>query len=80
MIPDELDARLRLEARRRDASIAEVAREALEGYLRASGKGGRLSFFGVGEGRPRDVARRVDEFVGKAIAGRRPARAPRAHR
>jgi len=33
MLPDEVDARLRLEARRRGTSIAEVAREAIEKEL-----------------------------------------------
>jgi hypothetical protein len=35
-------------------------------------KVGRLSFFAIGEGDPPDAARRVDEFVGRAIDRRHP--------
>ncbi len=37
-IPDELDARLRNEAKRRGATISEVTREALEAHLGAGSK------------------------------------------
>jgi hypothetical protein len=70
MLPEDLDARLRREARRRGVSIADVAREALEGYLPEPPRSGRLGFFAAGDGEPRDVSERVDEFVGKAIARR----------
>ena len=33
MLPDDIDDRLRLEARRRGTSIAEIAREAIEAQL-----------------------------------------------
>jgi hypothetical protein len=36
-------------------------------------KVGRLPFFSIGEGGPPDAARRVDEFVGRAIDRRHPA-------
>lgn len=36
MLPDGLDARLRLESRRTGASIADIAREALERHLPAT--------------------------------------------
>src|SRR5579875_1539211 len=52
MLPDDVDARLRLEARRRGQSIAQVAREAIERELPAPGDG-RLGFFAVGDGSPR---------------------------
>lgn len=70
MFPDEVDARLRLEAIRRGVPIAEVVREAVEHYLPAPERGQPLSFFVVGEGGPPDVSERVDEYVRRAI--RRP--------
>lgn len=71
MLPEDVDARLRYEARRRGVSIADVAREAIEQHLPAPAQAGRLGFFGVGAGSPADVSERVDEFVGKAVARRR---------
>jgi hypothetical protein len=74
MLPDDVDARLRLEARRRGSSIADVAREAIERQLPQPSADGRLSFFSVGEGSPADVSERVDEFVAKAVGRRRSGR------
>lgn len=71
MLPEDLDATIRLEARRRGVSIADVAREAIEQHLRSSTPSGRLGFFAVGEGGPPDASERVDELVGKAIGRRR---------
>ena len=74
MLPDDLDARLRLEARRRGVSVAHVAREAIERELprRADGS---LSFFAVGEGSPRDASERVDGVpVAKSVRRRRAGR------
>lgn len=75
MLPDEVDARLRLEARRRGSSIADVAREAIERQLPPASTEGELSFFSIGEGSPRDASERVDELVGKAVARRKSGRA-----
>jgi Ribbon-helix-helix protein, copG family len=74
MLPDEVDARLRLEARRRGSSIADVAREAIDRQLPHPSADGRLSFFSVGEGSRADVSERVEEFVGKAVARRKSGR------
>ena len=73
MLPDDVDARLRLEARRRGQSIAQVAREAIERELPAPADG-RLGFFAVGDGSPRDASERVDELVADGIRRRRGAR------
>jgi hypothetical protein len=69
ILSDELDARLRFEARRRGVGIAEVVRDALERQIPGpSPEGGSpLSFFAIGEGGPPDASERVDEYVGKAI-------------
>jgi hypothetical protein len=72
MLPDDVDARLRLEARRRGVSVAQVAREAIERELPPQ-TGGHLSFFAVGDGSPSDASERVDELVAKGV-GRRRAR------
>lgn len=73
MLPDELDARIRLEARRRGVSIADVAREAIEQHVAGAVPTGRLGFFAIGEGSPVDGSERIDELVGQAIARRRPS-------
>lgn len=74
IVPDDLDAQLRFEASRRGISIAEVARQALEAYLKPQLGRGRLSFFAVADGEPDDVSERVDEYVAKAIKRRRSRR------
>ena len=74
MLPEDVDSRLRYEARRRGVSIADVVREAIEEHLPAPPESGRLSFFGVGTGSPADVSERVDEYVGKAVARHRNTR------
>lgn len=70
MLPEDVDARLRREARRRGGSIADVAREAIEEYLPEPPRPGPLGFFAVGDGDPPDVSERADEFVSEAIARR----------
>jgi Ribbon-helix-helix protein, copG family len=74
MLPDDIDARLRLEARRRGSSIADVAREAIDRQLPPGPTEGRLSFFSVGDGSPPDASERVDKLVGNAVARRKSAR------
>jgi hypothetical protein len=74
MLPDDVDARLRLEARRRGGSIAAVVREAIERHLPQRSADGHLSFFSVGEGAPADVSERIHEFVSHAVDRRRPTR------
>lgn len=71
MFPDEVEARLRLEARRRGVPIAEVVREAVERHLPAPEAGRPLSFFAIGGGGPPDASERVDEYVGRAVGRRR---------
>ncbi len=71
MLPDELETRLRLEARRRDVSIAEIVREAVELHLPAPEAGQPLSFFAIGEGGPKDASERVDEYVARAVRRQR---------
>jgi len=73
MLPDDVDARLRLEARRRGESIAQVVREAIERELPPPVHG-RLGFFAVGDGSPTDASERVDQLVADGVRGRRHGR------
>lgn len=73
MLPDDLDARLRHEARRRGVSIADVARHAIEDQLPEPPPDGTLSFFAIGAGGPPDASRHVEELVAPAIGRRHPA-------
>jgi hypothetical protein len=67
MLPDETEARLRLEAKRRGVSIAEVVREAVERHLPRREPGQPLSFTAIGESGLPDGSGRVDEIVLEAI-------------
>lgn len=61
-IPDELDARLRHEARRRGTTIADISREALEAYLGSSTRR-RLGAAGAGRSGRSDVSDRIEEIL-----------------
>ena len=65
MLPDDMAARLRYEARRRGASTAQLVREAVDRYLPSTERR-TLSFFALGEGEA-DGSERVDEYVRDAI-------------
>lgn len=67
MLPDDVDSRLRYEARRRGVSIAELARHAIEQYLPAPSDGTHLSFFALGDGTPPDASDNVDRHVLESI-------------
>jgi hypothetical protein len=71
MFSDEVDARLRREARRRGVPVAEIVRDAVERHLPPPEPGRPLSFFGVGEGGPADASERVDEYVRRTVRRRR---------
>lgn len=63
-IPDELDARLRNEAKRRGLTISEVTREAIEAHLDAGGRPRRrlraAGSVSSGEG---DLSVRIEEIL-----------------
>jgi plasmid stability protein len=71
MLPDDVEARLRVEARRRGVSIAEIVREAVGNHLKPDPHGRPLSFFALGEAGSPDASERVDEHVGAAMRRRR---------
>ncbi len=65
-LPDELAMVLQREARRRDTSISDIAREALAAHLGVDG-GRRPEFGFVGLGRSgfTDTSERFDEYFGQ---------------
>lgn len=62
-IPDELDARLRQEAKRRGVTISQVTREALEARLGAVGGRRRLLSIGAGNSGRSDISERIEELL-----------------
>jgi hypothetical protein len=61
-LPDELDARLRLEARRRGVTISELTREAIQTHLDGGGRR-RLLAAGAGRSGRADVSERIEELL-----------------
>jgi predicted DNA-binding protein len=61
-LPDEMDARLRLEAKRRGLTISELTREAIESHL---SKREARTFLAAGAGRSGsgEIAARVEEIL-----------------
>ncbi|CAN5198688.1 hypothetical protein BH23ACT9_BH23ACT9_00440 [soil metagenome] len=79
MLPEDVDAQLRYEARRRGVSLADLAREAIVAYLPAPSDDDALSFFDLGGTEETDLSERVNEVVSGAMTRRaasdRPERA-----
>jgi predicted DNA-binding protein len=61
-LPDDLDARLRREARRRGTTISELTREAIEAHL-SDGLPRRFLAAGAGRSGQRDVSERIEEIL-----------------
>lgn len=59
-LPEELDARLRHEAQRRNITISELTREAIESHL---GPRRRLAAAAAGRSGRSDVSERVEEIL-----------------
>jgi hypothetical protein len=66
-LPDDLDARLRHEARRRGLTIADVTREALEEHLGA-GRRRRLGARGAFRSGRSDISERIEEIIASETA------------
>ena len=63
-LPDELDVRLRLEAKRRGLTISELTREAIETHLAdPHGPRRRLLAAGAGKSGRSDVSERIEEIL-----------------
>ena len=67
-IPDELDARLRHEASRRDMTISELTREAIESHL---GPSRRLGAAAAGRSGRSDVSERIEEILASEVPSSR---------
>jgi predicted transcriptional regulator len=67
MLPDEVDTRLRYEARRRGVPLAELAREAIVRYLAETERDDEPAFFDLGEAGVPDGGRRGEEYVADAV-------------
>ncbi|WP_234812083.1 CopG family transcriptional regulator [Mycolicibacter longobardus] len=66
-IPDALDARLRHEAERRNLTISDVSREALEAYLGTTGTGRLLKAAAAGRSGRSDVSERIEEILAAEV-------------
>ncbi len=65
-LPDEIDVRLRLEAKRRGTTISEVTREAIETHL-GGHRERRLLGAGAGKSGRSDVSERIEEILGQEL-------------
>mgnify|MGYP001768812196 CR=1 FL=1 len=64
-LPDETDARLRHEARRRGMTISQLTREAIEQHL--GGPRRRLAAGGAGHSGRSDVSERVEDILSAEV-------------
>ena len=64
-LPEELDARLRHEAQRRNITISELTREAIESHL---GPRRRLAAAAAGGSGCSDVSERIEEILAGEVA------------
>ena len=71
VVPDELNALLQEERRRRDVPTAEVVRDALEAYLVKKDGPRRLSFAALGRSGRHDISERVEEILDAEWGGSR---------
>ncbi len=62
-LPDELDARLRHEAKRRGTTVSALTREAVEIHLATNGQRRHLIAAGAGHSGRTDVSERIEEIL-----------------
>lgn len=65
-LPDDLDARLRHEARRRGVTIADITRTALEEHL-GVGRRRRLGARGASRSGRSDISERIEEIIASEL-------------
>jgi hypothetical protein len=63
VIPDELNALIQQERRRRDVSVATVIREALEAHFGGLDQPREIPWAGIGRSCRSDIAARVEEIL-----------------
>lgn len=66
-IPEALDARLRHEAERRQVTISEISREALEAYLDMQRGPRRLGAAAAGRSGRADISERIEEILAEEV-------------
>ena len=64
-LPDEVDAKLRHEAKRRGITISELTREAIETHLAPRRK---LAAAGTGRSGRADISERIEEILASEVA------------
>ena len=64
-LPDELDAHLRHEARRRNMTISELTREAIRRHL--GGPGRRLGATAAGRSGRDDISERIEDILATEV-------------
>lgn len=62
-LPDELDARLRHEAKRRGMTVSELTREAIETHLGVTPRRRHLAGAGAGRSGRSDISERIEELL-----------------
>ncbi len=62
-LPDELDARLRHEAERRQTTVSELTREAIEALLGMSSGRRQLMAAGAGHSGRSDISERIEDIL-----------------
>jgi predicted transcriptional regulator len=67
-ISDALDARLRHEAERRNVTISEISREALEAYFDQSRGRRPLRAAGAGRSGRTDISERIEQILATEVA------------
>jgi predicted DNA-binding protein len=67
-LPDELDARLRLEAKRRGMTISQLTREAIEAHLNGRRRRRLVAEAAARSGRT-DVSERIEEILAAEWGG-----------
>ncbi len=64
-LPEELDARLRNEAKRRGITVSELTREAISAHL---GPRRRLAAAGAGRSGRSDISERIEEILASEVS------------
>jgi predicted transcriptional regulator len=70
-LPDELDARLRHEAKRRGTTVSELTREAIEAHLGGPQKRRRLLAAGAGASGHHDISERIEQILADEVGSSR---------
>lgn len=70
-VPDDVDRAMRDEAQRREMTLSEWAREAIEAHLPRQGGGRRLLATGAGRSGRSDVAERASDILAAELSATR---------